>query len=515
DMAGVNADDCHVKGGTPSQIYAFTCLSPDHHIYILAFGIAAGGESKRTWTWMLERFKSAMPTLEHQTIETGSVTYAQTSGVTVRPDSSPKYRDTIFVSDRDKGLLNSLEEVFPNHLSTYCVKHLQRNVNNKFTKKAGDFVFHIAKTFSRVKEGILFDKLYEVSKGAVTYLEEIEAKCWRSTEWIEYSEAHFDDENCQLEVLPPRYGILTSNTSESFNNMISGERECGWFYTMVGLVKKMSTRITEGEIKYRDKNDDEIIPEVKKIIQDNWHDSISLQVFQSGRDANLFTVTEWFNWDDGSLAERPSNCVATNKAIVERDMNEAGTQPGASEAARKVRSSNARDFTLRPNHKWCSCGQWQEHRYPCRHAVAYFRLWLNHNLETIHKDHVSFQYKYGSVKAMYSHRFDTVNYDSLKIDKVRKPIPYKTGLGRKKMKRIASRGEEPQAGGKKKKTRKVVRCTLCKDFGHNSRSCRLNPKNQARNATVAPVGQASSDGSDVPVDQSNGPAQEATQAPDM
>ncbi|MEM1009986.1 MAG: hypothetical protein AAGJ35_13395, partial [Myxococcota bacterium] len=106
----------------------------------------------------------------------------------------------------------------------------------------------------------------------MTYLEKVDAKCWRSTEWIEYSEAHFEDKKCQLEVLPPRYGILTSNTSESFNNMISGERECGWFYTMVGLVKKMSTRITEGEIKYRNKKDDEIIPEVKKIVEQNWHD---------------------------------------------------------------------------------------------------------------------------------------------------------------------------------------------------------------------------------------------------
>ncbi|MEM1009987.1 MAG: hypothetical protein AAGJ35_13400, partial [Myxococcota bacterium] len=59
----ISIDACHVKGGTPSQIYAFTCLSPDHHIYILAFGIAAGRESIRTWKWMLERFKSAMPTL--------------------------------------------------------------------------------------------------------------------------------------------------------------------------------------------------------------------------------------------------------------------------------------------------------------------------------------------------------------------------------------------------------------------------------------------------------------------
>ena len=25
--------------------------------------------------------------------------------------------------------------------------------------------------------------------------------------------------------------------------------------------------------------------------------------------------------------------------------------------------------------KTCSCGRWQEYKYPCRHVVAYFRKW--------------------------------------------------------------------------------------------------------------------------------------------
>ena len=38
---------------------------------------------------------------------------------------------------------------------------------------------------------------------------------------------------------------------------------------------------------------------------------------------------------------------------------------------------------VQPGIKECSCGKWQEYQYPCRHALAWFRLWQGRNLQWV------------------------------------------------------------------------------------------------------------------------------------
>ena len=51
---------------------------------------------------------------------------------------------------------------------------------------------------------------------AAEYIENVE-DIWCSTDWM----------NLQR-TLPPRYGIVTSNTSECVNNMFADARDVGW-----------------------------------------------------------------------------------------------------------------------------------------------------------------------------------------------------------------------------------------------------------------------------------------------
>jgi hypothetical protein len=44
---------------------------------------------------------------------------------------------------------------------------------------------------------------------AADYIENINGDLWQSTDWMSY----------EREIPPPRYGIVTSNTSECVNNM--------------------------------------------------------------------------------------------------------------------------------------------------------------------------------------------------------------------------------------------------------------------------------------------------------
>ena len=43
--------------------------------------------------------------------------------------------------------------------------------------------------------------------------------------------------------------------------------------------------------------------------------------------------------------------------------------------------------------KMCSCGRWHEYKYPCRHAVAYFRKWEDMPFPDICQEHVHDYYR--------------------------------------------------------------------------------------------------------------------------
>ena len=48
--------------------------------------------------------------------------------------------------------------------------------------------------------------------------------------------------------------------------------------------------------------------------------------------------------------------------------------------------------------KTCSCGRWQEFKYPCRHAVAYFRKWEDMSFTDILDQHVHDSYRNKSMQ---------------------------------------------------------------------------------------------------------------------
>jgi hypothetical protein len=70
-------------------------------------------------------------------------------------------------------------------------------------------------------------------KAALEYLLAIENKRWQTTAWAQ------DDS------LPPRYGIVMSNTSESLNSMFNEFRQGSWCDTVTGILNKMSDSISE------------------------------------------------------------------------------------------------------------------------------------------------------------------------------------------------------------------------------------------------------------------------------
>ncbi len=115
-----------------------------------------------------------------------------------------------------------------------CARHIQANMRQKFGKQCAKFVCSIAKSFSTRNASLLLDEIQKVKPEAARYLESITVSgvLWQSTQW--YS----DSLSPSPAQLPPRYGIVTSNTSESANSMLSEARILGIMTTRVCTCQK-------------------------------------------------------------------------------------------------------------------------------------------------------------------------------------------------------------------------------------------------------------------------------------
>ena len=66
--------------------------------------------------------------------------------------------------------------------------------------------------------------------------------------------------------------------------------------------------------------------------------------------------------------------------------------------------------------KTCSCGRWQESKYPCRHAVAYLRIWEDMSCPAIFDQHVHDYYKNKSMQQIYEYNVFPVVQDQIRYD---------------------------------------------------------------------------------------------------
>ena len=114
----------------------------------------------------------------------------------------------------------------------------------------------LARTFSIHQADELFEKIGNISHKARLYLEQIPANQWRSTTWLEDTG------------LPPRYGIVTSNMSESMNNMFEKARDGSWLQSVDSILGTMFKRISS--IRTENTGRAGIIKKVVVQIKDQW-----------------------------------------------------------------------------------------------------------------------------------------------------------------------------------------------------------------------------------------------------
>ena len=63
--------------------------------------------------------------------------------------------------------------------------------------------------------------------------------------------------------------------------------------------------------------------------------------------------------------------------------------------------------------KMCSCGTWQEYKYPYIHAMDYFRKWEDMSFPDILQEHVHDYFRNKSIQQIYGHNIFPIVQDQI------------------------------------------------------------------------------------------------------
>ena len=434
----LSLDAAHLKSVFKGTLYVASVLTGSNDIFPIGFMISAGNEDGASWRKMLRYLKKACPIIGEQVY----------GNVDVDGVARPPF---LFISDRDKGLKPALKAVFPDKFEMSCAKHIEGNVAQKFGKQCSKYVLAIAKTFSTRNSSRLFEEVRRIKPEAATYLDEITDKdrvLWRTTQWYSSSTAV---------VIPPRYGIVTSNTSEAVNNMFSEARDLGWLECVNKLIDIMSTRIYVCRKKYSEREGSEVVPRVAQIMKVRWDAAASMTVVELESGCGDFKVVEPSSLAEDDLAE---NTVRSSAGYLDQN----------------------RINIVKPDLQWCSCGVWQDFLYPCRHACAVFRKWKEKDFTYVIGNLVHPYYSFEFVQNTFRSNVFPVCLETLEYDGVTKePALPKRQAGRPKTKRIRRRSKFVEL------KQSPVTCSICGKRGHNRRSCVPSVQKGAKSNEIAPV----------------------------
>jgi hypothetical protein len=178
-----------------------------------------------------------------------------------------------------------MKEVFPENHHTHCAVHIERNVLTRFGLLASKCIQQIAKTFSVQKERLWLLQLNKISPKTYEYILSIDPNTWRTSSWSKEAS------------LPPRYGITSSNISESTNSMFDKARDCPWLYCIDTILNIVTTRMFNLQSENLNKNG--VMPPTQHLMQQRYQMCAGFEVIQLHETTDKFKV----NRTNGPLGE--------------------------------------------------------------------------------------------------------------------------------------------------------------------------------------------------------------------
>ena len=211
----LSLDACHLRNQFKGCLMAATMMDSLHQIHLLAWGTCPV-ENGEHWDWFLRHVRYHMPQRD--------IGYGD--------DTSSQRIITIF-SDREKGIARALTAHFPTSYHVFCYFHILKNVKvlNPSLKEETRRLMLAA---CRAQRPSTFDRLMSTIQmtdpKVYGYLTNIPLEKW-ATAYCPYPARKF--------------GIITSNASESMNNWMNDERNVLHLQIHASLISKVMERQAE------------------------------------------------------------------------------------------------------------------------------------------------------------------------------------------------------------------------------------------------------------------------------
>ncbi|XP_020096022.1 uncharacterized protein LOC109715442 [Ananas comosus] len=173
-------DGCHLKGKHRGVLISATSIDGNKSIFPIAFGVVESKNSN-SWEWFLHGLKTAI---------------GESEGL-------------VFSSDRQKGLDEAVQVVYPRVEHRECMRHLYDNFKKKFRGDCyRDNLWAAAKAYIPNVYETSIAKVYEANPMAIEYLRQNHSYLWSRSKFGTIAKCDY----------------LTNNISESFNAWISNDR---------------------------------------------------------------------------------------------------------------------------------------------------------------------------------------------------------------------------------------------------------------------------------------------------
>jgi hypothetical protein len=292
------------------------------------------------------------------------------------------YEYLTIVSDRAKGLVPAVSEVLPKAFQYHCTQHLSANVGTEFGKNCEKLFRAACLVESRAQFKDYLDQIQSCSVPAREYVDHIDAKRYAT------SAAPLVDF--------PRFGQTCSNIVESMNNAWMEARQLPLLHSLHYIWTYMMRKFYERrhEPQKHEKFTNYCMEYFKRELQES----------------NQYLIVPQERENQVALAYR----------------------------------ANTADRSTRIVHlkaKKCSCLAFQDHRIPCRHAIAAARFFQVDPLSLI----ADF-YQVSTYREQYKFTLHTTLLSELEQDGVTLPPPPRALLrGRKAMKRLKRTTRETEA----------------------------------------------------------------------
>ena len=157
--------------------------------------------------------------------------------------------------------------------------------------------------------------------------------------------------------------------------MINDYHSDGWTDLLEGILWKMAEKICENRQRYKTVDGDEVVHKYKQVLKEHFHSAAAMQVVDLEA-KQKYMVMETYRAKLNSNLNQPQPESPTQVQQQRKDMP---PLPGPARVKTNV---------LHIQEKTCSCGRWQEYKYPWRHAIAYIRKWEDMSFPDILKQHM-------------------------------------------------------------------------------------------------------------------------------